>query len=108
MKAHAQKSTVDHRVSMALGIPMKLVRTISQSFLDKSFECLVEYGALVFDNFGRIQIVVRENRSLLQRECLQRKYFIAFKKSPALRKAIQQRNNEVPYGKVRSGRVDER
>jgi len=107
MKAQARKSTVDHRVSVALGVPVKLVQTITQSFLDQTLGCLVEYGVVMFENFGRLSIVVRENRALTS-NTMQRKHFVFFKKSPVLKKAIKKRNDEVPYGKVRSGRVDER
>lgn len=104
MRATARKSTVDHRVALALGLPVKTVRLITRTFFTHARECLVEYGSLSFPDFGRLRVYTRECPAMGEGKT-RREHFVIFKKSLVLREAMKARNKEVPYGKVRSGRV---
>jgi hypothetical protein len=105
MKAHAKKATVDHRVSCELGLPIQTVHVITQSFLQHARACLVEYAALDLRELGRFQVFVRECVTPKNGR-LKTTHVVSVVKSPALAKAINNRNKEMPYGQVRSGRVD--
>ena len=96
--SHAgQKQTVDHRVSLDVGLPIAMVALITESFLHHARDVLVEYGELHLKGLGRLRVVVVDAPNASP--------FLRIRARNSMKEAIKARNKEMPYGKIRSRRV---
>jgi len=97
MKACATKETVDRRVAAQLALPVTMVEVVTAEFLMNASALLAEYGAIDLDKFGSFWVKANGRLAL----------GIQMEESPFMARAITERNEEVPYAEVRSGRIED-
>lgn len=110
----ARKSDIDREVILETGLSERRVKFITQVFLQKVMELLVEGQVVVLDNFGRFQLAeqggappphARFGTGEKNTEETGVRFRVHFSKAAAFSKALKQRNLEKSHGKVRRKRI---
>lgn len=109
-----RKHDLDRDVALETGISQRKVRLITEVFLHKAMNALIEGHEVIFDNFGRMRLVAqggappphaRFGTGDKNSEETDVRFRVHFRKSLPFTKAVKQHFKENAHGKVRRRRV---